>query len=277
MKFLKNTLVFFFALIGFQHLSSQKVSVITYNIRVDQESDGKNKWKIRKTELVDQIKNYKPDFFGLQEATFPQRRFVDSSMINYKQFGVGRDDGKNKGEATPIFYNTKKYTLIKQGTFFLSETPEKVSKGWDAAFNRTCTYGLFQHQKSKEHIWVFNTHFDHRGETAKYESAKLILSRIQDLAPNNALILMGDFNSSPESEVYNILNAKLKDARDVAKKVEGPVGTWNGFDVDIIPDRRIDFVFIRDCRIGLFKQLDDRRENGLWISDHLPVYVKLNF
>lgn len=260
---------------GIQHACSQNVTAMSYNIRMDTPNDGDNQWKFRKVEVVGLIQNYKPDFFGLQEAMFHQRNYVDSCMPHYQQIGVGREDGKNKGEATPIFYNTKKYTLIQHSTFWLSETPGNVSLGWDAACNRTCTYGQFVNKKNGQKVWVFNTHFDHKGDTARFNAAELILSKISQLAKDEPIILTGDFNATEESKPYKILTRTLNDAMYGSSHLNGPAGTWNGFNKSSNLDRRIDYIFVHRFKVESFSHVADRRKNGLWVSDHLPVFVQL--
>lgn len=176
-------------------------------------------------------------------------------MVNYNFVGVGRDDGINKGEFSAIFYNKNKYQLHVQNTFWLSETPEVPSKGWDAAYPRICTYLQLSDKKSNKKFWVFNTHFDHVGVKAREEAALLILQKIRKLNTEKLpVILMGDFNLTEDSEVINYINSFLKDSKILFKnKVKDTLGTFNGFNIVKESVDRIDFIFysensIRCCR-----------------------------
>ena len=141
-------------------LNVEELKVISYNIRYNNPNDGINVWENRKSTITKFLVDENPDFAGLQEVTFSQLSFLIESLKNYSFIGVGREDGKTKGEYSPIFYNNKKYKVISNKTFWLSSTPKKVSVGWDASMERICTYGLFENLSSKEKVWVFNTHFD---------------------------------------------------------------------------------------------------------------------
>ena len=154
---------------------AQSHSFMTYNIRYATERDGVNAWSNRKAFLSDQIKFYSPDVFGIQEGLLRQVSYLDSALTQYQYIGVGRDDGKEKGEFSAIFYDTEKLKVIENSTFWLSETPEKISIGWDAAMERICTYALFENLVSGQKFYVFNTHFDHIGKVAREKSADLIL------------------------------------------------------------------------------------------------------
>ena len=165
---------------------------------------------------------------------------------------------------------------MQGGTFWLSETPEKPSKGWDAALNRICTYVLLKDKKSKKKFWVFNTHFDHVGDTARMESAKLIIQRINDLNWDNApVFLTGDFNLLPESDAIKFLSLKMNDAKSVSRLTPyGPEGTFNGFKVCENPHKRIDYIFTSPNNIvvlkyGVLAEVQDLR----YPSDHFPVLV----
>ena len=141
------------------------------------------------------MNNQKPELIGFQEVTHSQLLFLTDELSSYEFIGVGRDDGKTKGEYSPIFYNKNNFRLITENTFWLSKTPEKVSVGWDASMERICTYGLIEDKRSNKRIWVFNTHLDHIGKDARARSIELILDTIEKLnEEDNPIILTGDFN-----------------------------------------------------------------------------------
>jgi len=258
----------------------QDLKVMSYNIRLDLESDKENKWSNRKEYLTDQIKFYNPDFLGVQEALPNQMIYIDSILISHKFIGKGRDDGQSKGEHSAIFYNSDKFKLLQENTFWLSETPEKPSKGWDAAYNRICTYGLFQNKITKKKIWVFNTHFDHVGNLARSESAKLILAKIKKINTENLpVILTGDFNLEAETIPLKLIKEELDDAQKVCKGVVfGPEGTFNAFEFTKPVNLRIDYIFINKNKMEVtkFATLSDTK-NCRFPSDHFPIYAEINF
>src|SRR5690606_19532304 len=157
-----------------------QTKVMSYNIKYANENDGQNSWSLRKEFLTNQIKFYQPDILGLQEAVQLQIEHFSENLPEYAYTGVGRDDGKTKGEFSAIFYNKETYDILEDGTFWLSPTPNEASVGWDAALNRICTYALFKSKSTGEAFWVFNTHFDHVGEQARRESVHLILEKISE-------------------------------------------------------------------------------------------------
>lgn len=257
---------------------SQDLSLMTYNIRFDSPNDGENRWDKRKYNLAEQIKFYEPDVFGTQEGLRHQLMFLDSALEAYAFVGVGRDDGKEKGEYTAIFYRKDKLNLLKQSSFWLSETPEKVSVGWDAALPRICTYALFEDRESGLKFWVFNTHFDHIGQEARNKSARLILEKIKEFNSENLpVVLMGDLNLEPETEAIQYLSKNLNDSRTVSKKVVlGPEGTFNAFQFTKPLGGRIDYIFTDKSKIEVIKYavLTDSKDLKYY-SDHLPVYVEV--
>ncbi len=257
---------------------AQNIKVITYNLRLETTTDGDNQWNNRKAWLAQQVLFYEPDFMGVQEALPQQVHYLDSTFVNYNFIGVGRDDGKNKGEHSAIFYNSKKYKVVQQSTFWLSQTPDKPSLGWDAAYNRVCSYGLFEDIKTKQRLWVFNTHFDHVGDVARVESAKLILKKIKELNTQNLpFVLTGDFNLEDISESIKLIASAVNDSKTVAKQVFGPDGTFNNFEFNKPVTTRIDYIFTAKNKITVNKYavLSDSK-NCKYPSDHLPVYAELS-
>lgn len=254
----------------------ETTKVMTYNIKLDYPKEGKNSWENRKDVIVGQINFYEPDVFGVQEALPNQMRYLDSVLVDFKYVGVGRDDGKNSGEYSAIFYNKKNFKTVESGTFWLSETPDKVSMGWDAVCNRICTYALFQNKGTDEYFWVFNTHFDHVGKEARTESPKLILKKIRELNTENfPLILMGDFNLEPNAEQIHFIKKYLNDAMEVSEAIPfGPEGTFNGFHFDKPVNRRIDYIFAsKNIKVKKYAALSDSKDCK-YPSDHLPVFVE---
>jgi len=259
---------------------AQTLKVITYNIRLNIESDGENAWPLRQDYLTSQIQFYEPDILGIQEATPNQVADISILLPKYNQVGIGRE-GEGKGESSNIFFKRDQFLLKETNTFWLSETPDIISKGWDAAFNRVCTYALFKDKKTKKNIWVFNTHLDHIGEVARTKGIELILSKIAELNTQNyPVIFMGDFNSEPTSERIIALNKAMNDTRDISEeKPFGPSGTFNGFKHNEPITRMIDYVFVaknNKLKVEKFAVLSDSKDLK-YPSDHLPVFVKLSF
>jgi endonuclease/exonuclease/phosphatase family metal-dependent hydrolase len=258
----------------------QQFKVMTYNIRLDVASDAENAWPLRKDYFASQIQFYEPDILGIQEALPHQVAYFESVLPLYSQVGIGRD-GEGKGESSNIFFKKDRYKLLDNHTFWLSETPDKISKGWDAALNRVCTYALLSDKESGRRFWVFNTHLDHVGETARTKSLELILAKIEALnRPNYPVIFMGDFNSEPDSERIQSLSKVMFDTRAVSKNPPfGPVGTFNGFKHHEPVTRRIDYIFISQYEsfvVHKYAVLSDSK-NAKYPSDHLPVFVELSF
>lgn len=275
MKFL--TLAFFAVI--FSIPATAQLSVMSYNIRFATESDGENAWSRRKEYLASQVAFYEPGILGVQEALPEQLEFLDEELEDYKWFGEGRD-GKDKGEFSAIFYNTQKFEVVDMNTFWLSETPHRISRGWDAALNRICTYGLFREKSSGKEFYVFNTHFDHLGELARLKSAELIVEKIKNINHENLpVVLMGDFNLEPTSPALVPIFEFLNDSKAVATEVVyGPEGTFNGFKWEEPVTKRIDYVFTSANGLEVLKYavLSDSKDQK-YPSDHFPVIAELQF
>ncbi len=259
-------------------LSQETIRLMTYNIKLDYPKEGENSWNNRKDWMLGQIQFYAPDIFGVQEAMPNQMTYMDSTLTSYSFVGVGRDDGENEGEFSAIFYNVNKFKILESATFWLSQTPDKVSMGWDAVCNRVCTYALFEDLESKKQFWVFNTHFDHVGKEARKNSVALILEKIKHLnSKNRPLVLMGDFNLEPETEPIQTIKTLLNDSKEVSViKPFGPSGTFNNFEFDKPVTRRIDFIFVskNNIRVNKYAILSDSKDLK-YPSDHLPVFVEI--
>lgn len=259
-------------------LLAQQMNIVTFNIRYNTPNDGENAWPNRIEMVNSLLRFHEADIFGLQEALHEQILDVENGLPEYEWFGVGRDDGEKGGEFSPIFYKPAKFILLKKGTFWLSGTPEKPSKGWDAALNRVVTWGKFQSKVSGKQFLVFNTHFDHKGVEARKNSAIFIRNKIEEMTYNINLpvILTGDLNLTPDQEPISLLKKYLSDSRDISEqKPYGPVGTFTSFDWNAPMEKRIDYIFVQG-RIKVLKYavLTDAK-NQRFPSDHLPVFVKV--
>lgn len=253
------------------------LKVMSFNIRYDNPNDGKNIWENRKNEMLEMLNYYQPTFIGLQEALLHQLNFIVRGLENFSFIGVGREDGKEKGEFAPILFDTSRFNCIKQNTFWLSEADNIVSIGWDAALPRICTYGLFKEKATGKYFHIFNTHFDHIGDTARLMSAKLIIKKIDEfVGKDEKVILMGDFNCEIDSEPIKMIRQNLKYGADISQKgLYGPNGTFNGFEENKIIDERIDFIFFKNIKVLAYRHIDDRMKNNNFMSDHFPVLTEL--
>ena len=266
----------FLALLCATHLivAQQEVKLMSFNIRLDVASDGDNRWDARKDRVAGLINYYEPDFAGAQEVLHQQLQYLQANLKGYDYVGVARDDGATRGEYSCIFYKKEKYTVLEQGTFWLSPTPDSISKGWDAALNRVCTYILVKDKKTKLTFWVFNTHFDHIGKQARLESAKLIVEKINEYNTDNfPVFVMGDFNSAPDEPPVVFLNTALKNSRTQASLVYGPAETFNAFKFSEKPDRSIDYIFFapdKRVHVSKFATITDSYDLK-YPSDHFPV------
>ena len=272
----RNLLTVILVLLNFV-IHAQELSLMTYNIRYATVNDGDNQWEKRKEFLSDQLHFFAPDIFGIQEGLEHQVKYLDENLEEYSFVGVGRDDGKTKGEYCAVFYNKNRFQLIGEHTFWLSETPDKVSKGWDAAYERICTYAFFMDRTTGKNFWVFNTHFDHLGELAREKSAELIVQRIIEINKDELpVFLMGDFNLNEKSKPISYLSSKMNDSKTVSKgRPFGPFGTFTGFKFHEPVKDRIDYIFCSKELIVVHKYgvLTDSKDQK-YPSDHFPVMIK---
>lgn len=256
---------------------AQNYKVMSYNIRYDNRWDTLNHWGLRKHKIVEQIRFYRPDVLGIQEGLKNQVHFINKELKNYKYIGVGREDALEKGEFSAIFYNANKIEVLQQNTIWLSDTPSQVSVGWDAALERICTYGLFKIKSTNQKVWVFNTHFDHRGQVARKKSAKLIVKTIKQVNKKGyPVILMGDFNLPIQSKPMQIIKKDLEWALDISEHaLYGPKATFNAFDIFKAPSVWIDFIFTQKIKVLSYAHIDDRLDTTRYTSDHFPVLIEM--
>ena len=270
--------IFLFIYFLLSNLVSDEIKVISYNVRYNNPNDGKDIWENRRSTIVNLIKNENPDFLGLQEVNHAQLLFLNSNLSNYSFVGVGRDDGKTKGEYSPIFYNNNLFDLIKSDTFWLSSTPDKISVGWDASMERICTYAVFKSKTNKKNIWVFNTHFDHIGMEAREKSADLIISVINKLTePEDYVVLTGDFNLLDDSKPIMNLQGNFNDTNKNLEKTDKSYGTFNNFKLNFVSKSRIDYVFEKNFKLINSRHIIVKTPEGRWASDHHPILAKLKF
>lgn len=251
MKRLLTLTLFAFATIS---VMAQTLNAGSYNIRMHSKVDYKtgDGWTERRDIMCDVIAFTAYDIFGAQEVCHDQLEYMLSRLPEYDYIGVARDDGKTKGEYSPVFYRRDRFELLDSGTFWLSETPNEVSFGWDANCRRVCSWGHFKDKQTKKKFWFFNTHMDHIGKVARVEGAKLVISKIQQMCGKGArVILTGDFNVAQGSPAYNTFAESnlLKDAFELAPIKFAPAGTFNSFKVANHSDKRIDHIFVSEVEV----------------------------
>lgn len=257
-------------------------NVMTYNIRLGSVDDGPNHWNIRKDKVLALMDYYDCGIFGLQEAQLFQLDYLLKGLKGHVFIGKPRNNDVN-AEYSCIVYDTTLFTASHVSTIWLSPTPDTISVGWDAALPRIATYAHFQHKQSNDQFWVINTHLDHKGEVARYESAKMLTSLAQKLFQTKPfpVILMGDFNARPEENTIQQIKNTFLDTRaySVTEAYGGP-DTWNAFAFDKKPDGTIDYLFLFDtrARMRIYKHrtIMDHYDQK-YPSDHFPVMIQAGF
>ena len=287
-------------------LFATQLLVGTYNIRLKVASDSLKGevWNKRCQVMCDQVNFMAPDIFGAQEVLHVQLIDMLKGLDGYDYIGVGRDDGATGGEYSAIFYKTSELRLLDSGNFWLNETPDRPGLGWDAACIRICSWGKFARQTATndEAFYYFNLHMDHVGVIARREAAKLIVSKIREIAKGAPVIVTGDFNVDQTDEIYSIFTESglLKDSFEAARLRFAENGTFNSFDIDLYSNSRIDHVFVSPSTqveaYGIMtnsywvpsvesnstvkghdapQQIDFSHYTRRQPSDHYPVFVRL--
>ncbi len=277
----------FFILSCLSFVNAQKITVATYNIRNDANSDDAkngNGWQQRLPEVCKLIKNNNFDVFGTQEGLYNQLRDIKEQLPELDYTGVGRDDGRQAGEYSAIFYKRDKFDLLDSGNFWISADSSRPNLGWDAVCVRICSWGKFKEKTSGTIFLFFNLHTDHVGIEARKQGARLVLAKIKEIAGSDPTILTGDFNVDQTNESYNLLNNSeiLRDSYELASYRDANNGTFNNFDVSTKNESRIDHIFLtKNFRVTQYKILT----NTYWDkdgvqripSDHYPVVINVEF
>ena len=253
------------------------LKVMSYNIRMGVAKDGTNSWEYRYPATAMMLKDQMPDVFGVQEAFNFQIKFIEENFTDYDSFGVGRDNGKSEGEFMSIFWNKKTVKMIKGGTFWLSETPEKPSMGWDAACKRTATWALMKDKNTGKLFYFVNTHLDHKGAEARRKGLELIVSRIDEINPKGyPMILTGDFNIKPDNEALVGLEQRMQSARKIAPKTDNNAtfNNWGKAKSDMV----IDYIYVSGfSSCPEYHTITEKYGTWKYVSDHYPIYAKLIF
>lgn len=257
-------------------VNASAFNAATYNLRLNLAQDGPNAWPHRKDAVLALIRYHEFDLLGTQEG-LPEQIDDLATMSEFGHVGVGRDDGKRGGEHASIYFRRARFELLAHGDFWLSETPDRPSKGWDGrCCNRIASWAHLRDRSTGRDFHVFNAHFDHEGTVARRESARLMLRKMREIAGNGAVLCLGDFNATPDSEPLRILRATLRDARaESATAPYGPEGTFNNFKIDAPLMDRIDHILLSPgWRVLRYAALTDS-VGGRFPSDHLPVVARL--
>ncbi len=263
---------------------SQAVRIMTWNIRYNNPDDGVFAWPRRRDQLLSFVLSENPDVFCIQEGLHDQVAFLKDGLRGFTVCGVGRDDGKEKGEYSAIYFNTRRFSADTGGTFWLSPTPSVPGKAWDAALPRIVTWVRLVDAPAGNTLFVFNTHFDHQGVAARENSALLLRAKVRDIAGVSPVVVAGDFNSTDTDSPYCILTSSegpgpcLADAmRRSLSPHSGPSATFTGFELkDPDPGERIDYLFVSESVRVLHHATLLARGKAGFLSDHLPVMIDIS-
>ena len=257
--------------------AKEPIKVISYNIRcgVNPGQDGENNWEYRKQASINMINDEKPTIFGLQEALPPHLEYLKEQLPQYASYGIARDDGKTEGEYMTIYYLKDEVELLDCGTFWLSETPETPSMGWDAACKRTCTWAKMRMKRSGKEFAYLNTHLDHVGKVAQREGLALMMKRAAEIVPDGMPVFVtADFNCVTSDPIFEPIKAVMKDARETAPQTDRRA-TFNGWKPNATAV--IDHIFYRGAEPKSFRVLCDKNYGAPYISDHYPVVLEAEF
>ena len=280
---MRKILFLLLAIVTMASCSEEKVNVrwATFNMRLDTPADSLNNWKYRKERVAQYIQDMKLDVVGTQEVLQNQFNDLKSLLPDFEGVGVARDDGKETGEYSAVFYRKSVFDALDSGTFWLAENPDSVGMmGWDAVCVRVATWAKLQHKATGKIVMAVNTHFDHVGKVARRESALLIIRKIKEIVGDQPAVLTGDFNVTDQNEAYNTIVSNefvLLDAHKVAEKTSGASYTFHGFDkVDMEKRSKIDFVFVTPQIKVLHSEVTPEVKEAL-LSDHNPQWIELEF
>lgn len=269
-------------LLALGSVAQAPLRVMSFNIRFDNPRDSPNHWQARRDKLASQVRYHQTDLLGVQEALHGQVTDLQQLLPGFGFVGVGRDDGRTQGEYSGIFYRQDRLEVLRSASFWLSLSPEVPgSKSWDAAITRLVTWAQFKDRRTGRVFFHFNTHFDHIGQEARRQSARLLLQQVQQLAGTTPVIVTGDFNAKPTDEPIRILleaanPQRLTDSYQLSATGHyGPLGTFNAFSPRERDEAPIDYIFVK----GPWQVLDhatlSQTWGGLFASDHFAVLATL--
>lgn len=266
------------------------IRVATCNVRYMSANDGENSWDFRKARLASALKGLEADVIGTQEAYNKQKLYLKRHIKGYKVVGVGREDGRKKGEHSAIFYNKRRFKALDCGNFWLSETPEVPSLGWDAACIRIATWAFLEEKATGKKFFFVNTHLDHVGITARHEGVSLLCSKAREIGGDCPMVITGDFNIYNDSEeITRIKELGLTHVYDIAAEKKTQKCTWHGYedmDEHVINASRsngreipapqiIDYILINEGSCSYYEIMPPKAADGGYLSDHCPVFADI--
>lgn len=269
------------------------VKTVSWNIRLDTPNDAELAWPHRAGKVIQQLQQQQPDIVGLQEVMLHQLVRIESAMPGYQRIGVGRDDGKDAGEFSPLFVRSSRFVIKNSGTFWFhpswlpdtptQQGPEQIGQpGWDAALPRICSWALLEDKQSGKQLRVLNLHLDHQGAEARRESIKLIAAKIQHWQQTSAapVVVMGDFNPSAGDGLLAQIETSLPQYQDVLAFTTKPQGPdysfipWRGTETDAV---RLDFMLLRKDQFKVPAAGIIADGPPTQYSDHLALWAELVF
>lgn len=262
---------------------TSEIKWATFNIRLDTPYDSLNNWEYRKNSVASFIRNQDLDIVGMQEVLHNQLVDLKTRLPEYAEIGVGREDGKTKGEYAPIFFKKDRFEVLDNNTFWLSQYPDSIGFiGWDGACTRIATWAKMKDKQNGKIFMAINTHFDHVGTEARRKGALLIIEKIKEIVGDQPAVLTGDFNVNDSSEAYNTLTTNsfvLKDAHKEAQTKEGVDYTFHNFGrIEPSSCEKIDFIFITpNIKVSNSYIPEETRREGKFLSDHNPEVVQISF
>ena len=258
---------------------SDELKVMSYNIRLDNAKDGENAWPNRKEATIEMINTLKPDVFGVQEALPHQVQYLKENATAYASVGVGRDDGVSKGEHMSVFWNKETVEMLEWGTYWLSETPDVPSYGWDAGCRRTATWTLMKDKRNGKKFFFVNTHLDHKGVEARKNGLQLVVDKIAAMNPDGApMVLTGDFNVTPDDECLVELDKQMESARKIATVTDNYT-TYNGWGNNA-PEKGyvIDYIYVSGfSAVPEYRTVIESFGQKPFVSDHYPIISVLKY
>lgn len=288
---MKNLFIFFLASFCCIAANAQDNSLIsldirmaTCNVRYMLADDGLNGWEFRKERLANALNSIHADVIGTQEAYFEQKQYLKKQLKGYKVVGVGREDGKRKGEHSAIYYNRKRFRALDCGNFWLSETPDVPSLGWDAACIRIATWAFLEEKSTGKKFFFVNTHLDHVGVQARREGVSLLCRKAKEIGGNCPMVITGDFNIYKESDdIACIKSMGLCHVYDIAEEKKLQPATWHGYQdmeehvksVQQEVPQIIDYIFINQGKCSYYKIMEPKGPDGGFLSDHCPVFADI--
>lgn len=259
-----------------QQQKPETIKAMTFNVRMDTPKDGINQWSNRKEWVAEIVRFNEVDIVGMQEVTYGQLVDLQGLLSSYDFVGEGRESG-NKGEFSPIFYAKDRFKLLDSGTFWLAENPsEKGMISWDSSLPRVATWARLEDKNTKRKLVFINTHFDHKGRTARENSVDVIATQLKSIVKDETVIFTGDLNLPPTDTPYKkITDLGFVDSREAATNRAELGYTFNAWSIEAMPTSRIDYIFSKgnDLAPWKYQELDIQR-GARFASDHYPVMAE---